>query len=85
MLWRFLVRLHIVAGMEENSVTIRLNGKSRSVAPGSTVTGLLEQLGFAGQPVLVELNGTALFPRDFETTTLGEGDQVEVIRIVAGG
>ena len=71
--------------MEENSFTIRLNGKPRSVTDSSSVTALLAQLGFAGQPVLVELNGAALFPRDFDATVLRHGDAVEVIRIVAGG
>ncbi|HEX2751352.1 MAG TPA: sulfur carrier protein ThiS [Verrucomicrobiales bacterium] len=72
--------------MEETApVTIRLNGQPRNVPGGSHVTDLLASLGFAGQPVLVELNGTALFPRDFEKTAFKEGDGVEVIRIVAGG
>lgn len=71
--------------MEEINITIRLNGKPRSLPGSSTVTALLGELGFAGQPVLVELNGAALFPRDFDGTVLRDGDAVEVIRIVAGG
>ena len=71
--------------MEQTSITIRLNGKPHSIPGSSSVTNLLAQLGFAGQPVLVELNGAALFPRDYEATVLRDGDVVEVIRIVAGG
>ena len=41
--------------------------------------------GFGAQPVLVERNGTALFPRDFPATELADKDVIEVIRIVAGG
>ena len=67
------------------TITIRLNGKSQSIPGSSSVTALLAQIGFAGQPVLVELNGAALFPRDFDGTVLHDGDAVEVIRIVAGG
>jgi thiamine biosynthesis protein ThiS len=67
------------------SITIRLNGKPRSVPDNSSVTALLGELGFAGQPVLVELNGAAVFPRDFDGTSLRDGDAMEVIRIVAGG
>ncbi len=36
-------------------------------------------------PVLVELNGTALFPREFEKTILSDGDRLEILRMVAGG
>ncbi len=72
--------------MEETAtITISLNGQPRNIPAGSNVTDLLASVGFAGQPVLVELNGTALFPRDFDQTAFKEGDGVEVIRIVAGG
>ena len=35
--------------------------------------------------MLVELNGIALFPREFAATTLQEGDRLELMRMVAGG
>jgi sulfur carrier protein len=71
--------------MEDPTISIRLNGQTRSIAAASNVSALLASLGFAGQPALVELNGTAVFPRDFDATVLKEGDGVEVVRIVAGG
>lgn len=64
---------------------IRLNGGPREIPAGSTVGGLLELLGLKDVPVLVEHNGVALFPRDFPAAALKAGDQVEIIRIVAGG
>lgn len=64
---------------------IRLNGQDREVPANSGVAALLESLGLAGQPVLVERNGTAIFPRDFPGTQLAEGDVLEIIRVVAGG
>ncbi len=71
--------------MSESLITLRLNGQPRPVPAGTTVTALLTDLGMAGQPVLVELNGTALFPRDFAAAVFQENDAVEIIRIVAGG
>lgn len=71
--------------MEAVMVTIRLNGQSRSLPQSSTVAALLSELGFSGQPVLVEVNGEAVFPRHFDGAIFREGDVVEVIRIVAGG
>lgn len=50
-----------------------------------TVSALLESLGFGSKPVVVELNKTALFPRDYATTSLNDNDQVEIITIAAGG
>lgn len=66
-------------------LTVTLNGSPRPLADGTTVTGLLASLGLAGQPVLVERNGTAVFPRDFPATVLQSGDVLEIIRVVAGG
>jgi thiamine biosynthesis protein ThiS len=71
--------------MEESAITIRLNGQPRSIPQNSSVSALLASLGFSGQPALVELNGAALFPREFEGTVFKNGDSVEVVRIVAGG
>jgi thiamine biosynthesis protein ThiS len=49
-----------------------------------TVALLLAHLN-PGYPMLVELNGTALFPRELPTTRLKEGDRLELMRMVAGG
>lgn len=38
-----------------------------------------------GYPVLVEFNGTALFPRELASTPIREGDRLELMRMVAGG
>jgi thiamine biosynthesis protein ThiS len=38
-----------------------------------------------GYPVLVELNGLALFPREFASSRLQDGDKLELMRMVAGG
>jgi sulfur carrier protein len=70
--------------MEADSV-IHLNGSPHPLASGNTVLTLLQSLGLDGIPVLVEHNTTALFPREFPDTPLKAGDQVEIIRIVAGG
>ena len=69
----------------EDQITIQLNGRPHRTARDSSVTALLAELGFAVQPVLVERNGTALFPREFSGTLLNDNDALEVIRIVAGG
>ena len=69
----------------ESECIVQLNGKAHPLPPGSTVLSMLESLGMAEIPVLVEHNTTALFPREFPGTPLKAGDHVEIIRIVAGG
>jgi thiamine biosynthesis protein ThiS len=67
-------------------MTFTLNGKpTEAYAPPLSVEALLGHLGFAGQPVLVELNGIALHPREHPDSEVGEGAVVEIIRIAAGG
>ncbi len=79
------VRIFKTPPVIEDSITIQLNGRPHPLARGANVSALLTNLGFAAQPVLVERNGTALFPRDFPATVLDDKDVIEVIRIVAGG
>ncbi|MEM9480077.1 MAG: sulfur carrier protein ThiS [Verrucomicrobiota bacterium] len=63
-----------------------LNGKETNEhQSGLSVGSLLDALGFGGKPVLVELDGVALFPREFESTEIVDGAKVEVIQIAAGG
>ncbi len=63
---------------------LRVNGDPLETA-ASTVRELLHQLGLAGKPAVVEVNQRALFPREHETTSLTEGDVVEIVQITAGG
>jgi sulfur carrier protein len=54
-------------------------------SPSATVAALLDHLGLAGKPVVVELNERALFPRELASTPLAEGDVLELVQITAGG
>ena len=63
---------------------IRLNGTDHETGAG-TIASLLEELGLPRQTALVEQNGEAR-PRDeWETAPLRDGDNVEVLRVAAGG
>jgi len=65
---------------------ITLNGKADEQFDAPlTVAAMLEALGLTGQSVLVELNEIALRPREFATSEVSEGAQVEIIRVAAGG
>ncbi len=64
---------------------LTINGNGREVADDTDITALLDILGLAGKPVVIELNETAISPSEFSTTALSDGDQLEVITIAAGG
>ena len=67
-------------------MTITLNGVANSdFAQPLSVTELLESLGFEAKPVIVELDGVALLPREYSESTVREGAVVEIIRVAAGG
>ena len=62
-----------------------INGSPTEVPDScQDVATLLAHLS-PGAPMLVELNGGALFPREFATTQIQEGDRLELLRMVAGG
>ena len=64
---------------------IRLNGKPHDLSAPLSVEELLRELDLADAPVAVAVNRTVVRRGDRGTTRLGEGDEVEVIRAVAGG
>lgn len=66
-------------------MTITLNGDPRDFPQPLTLPELLEQVGLAGKPVVVEHNRVALLPREIQTATVNDGDLVEIVQITAGG
>lgn len=65
---------------------ITLNGQTREFAEEKlSLPALITILGLGQQPVLVELNGTALLAREFDETVIHDGDRLELVRMVAGG
>ena len=45
----------------------------------------LNEQGFLPKSVVVELNGAAVAPSEFKNHIVKDGDQLEIVRIVAGG
>jgi sulfur carrier protein len=64
---------------------LTLNGQARDVATGVTLSELLASLELADKMVLVERNGDAVPRADFPIITLGDGDTLEIVRMVGGG
>ena len=77
---------YIVAPRLRNVMIVILNGNEyTSELESPTVSEFVASLEIGSQPVLVELNGEAILTREFDDHSVGEGDTIEVIRMVAGG
>ena len=64
---------------------IRLNGNSISGCEGITVEELVNKQNFNKSRIAVEINGTIIPKKDYETTQIQENDVVEVVSFVGGG
>ncbi|MHB8369580.1 MAG: sulfur carrier protein ThiS [Leptospirales bacterium] len=66
-------------------IEVTVNGERRSVAEGTTLKLLLEEIGLAERPVVCELNLSIVSRSDWGTMALSPGDRVEIIGFVGGG
>jgi sulfur carrier protein len=64
---------------------IRLNGQARDVSDGITVDRLLHELRVRPERVAVLVNQGIIKKPSYGSTTLREGDAVEVLTVMAGG
>lgn len=64
---------------------VRVNGEERDTGAARNVAELVEALGLPAPAMLVEHNGLALRREEWPERALAEEDQLEIIRVVAGG
>ena len=66
-------------------VDITLNGQPRPVGDRIAIAELLEELGFAGKIVAVEVNLQLVPVEQRGEHRLADGDRVEIVTLVGGG
>ncbi len=66
-------------------MTIRLNGEPHDLPGPLTVSELLTRLHINGHRVAVELNLTVLKRATYDSITIRENDEVEIVNFVGGG
>ena len=66
-------------------MTIRLNGEPFEIAGPVTISALLAELNLDPRIVAVEHNVVVVKKLQYETTMIGEGDEIEIVRFVGGG
>lgn len=64
---------------------IIVNGEDRAVQEGTTVAGLLADLGLAPQQVAVEANREIVPRAQHQAHVLQDGDRLEIVTFVGGG
>ncbi len=66
-------------------VTITVNGTVTALSRGTTIDRLLADRGVIADRVAVEVNLSVVERGAFATTTIEEGDRVEIVNFVGGG
>lgn len=66
-------------------MTLQVNGRTRDFPPLAHAAALVSALELDPRTVLLEHNGKALLRGEWESTTLADGDRIEILRIAAGG
>ncbi len=64
---------------------ISLNGKSHNVENITTLDDLIDHFCKNNKYVIAELNGSVIKSPLWRQTPVKEGDQIELVRMVAGG
>lgn len=91
-LHRRVIRLLAEGGLERlqaevdpPEVSVIVNGQKQQLKKGTTLRELLDKLGVASERVAVERNRQIVKREDWASTTLSEGDKIEIVHFVGGG
>lgn len=67
------------------ALRITVNGDPHELPGPSTIRQLVERLGLGTGPVAVERNGEVVPRKEHATTSVRDGDTIEVVHFVGGG
>jgi sulfur carrier protein len=66
-------------------IALLINGKRVELDQPTALLEYLDSLGVNHRSVAVEHNGVIIERTDYSSTTLQDGDTVEIVRMVGGG
>lgn len=66
-------------------IALVINGRQVELDGDTRLLDYLERIGIEPRAVAVELNGRILDRAEFAAAVFGEGDEVEIVRMVGGG
>jgi len=64
---------------------ITCNGKTREIAPDTTLVSFIRDMDLNPDTVVAECSGKIIPRNEYDTMVLQEGDVLELIRFVGGG
>ena len=66
-------------------MNIILNGEPKEITEGLALDRLITELGLKSERLAIEVNRRIIRRADWASTTLSEGDKVEIVHFVGGG
>jgi sulfur carrier protein len=66
-------------------LALTVNGEARSVPVGTSVAGLLAEIGLAERKVAVERNLEIVPRSQYAATLICSGDAIEIVHFIGGG
>ena len=67
------------------ALSLTVNGAALQAAAGTSVAGLLDQLGLDRRKVAVERNEELVVRSTYDATRLQGGDRLEIVHFIGGG
>lgn len=75
-----------LAGHETSRLMqIIVNGETMEIADEASVRDLIERLNLTEKRTALEINRSVLPRSEYETTSLKDGDRVEIVHAIGGG
>jgi thiamine biosynthesis protein ThiS len=71
--------------VSDRKLSLIVNGESRIVPSGATITHLLSELGLGEKRIAVAINRDIVPRSSFSVHELAHGDRVEILEAVGGG
>lgn len=62
-----------------------INGEMKTVSDGLTLAQLVEELHLVPGRLACEVNGQIVRRADYATTSLSDGDAIEIVQMIGGG
>ena len=66
-------------------LTLRINGEQKQFPPDLSIAQLVATMPLAGKRFAIELNGEIVPRSGHATTSLRDGDKLEIVTAVGGG
>ncbi|HET8705327.1 MAG TPA: sulfur carrier protein ThiS [Pseudomonadales bacterium] len=66
-------------------MSFQLNGESKQIESGKTLTDLVALLGLTGKRIAIEVNEEIIPRGEHASTQIQPGDKIEIVNAIGGG